>query len=183
MRITTEISIDMGHRVTNHGGKCRSLHGHRYRIEATLWSPAMFSSGEQEGMVMDFGFLKALMMEIIDVPCDHGTCLWIKDPQLIHALGPLANSYKSAVQANGFATGMWEWGKLYAVDFVPTAENLAYHWFQRLLLQVDTDIGARKGYLYSVTVWETPNCRAIYKITGKDSDKCPELTRASLRVG
>ena len=33
MLITKEIEIDAAHRVPNHKSKCRTFHGHRYRIE------------------------------------------------------------------------------------------------------------------------------------------------------
>src|SRR4051812_45172843 len=77
--IAREIGIDMGHRVTFHGSKCRNLHGHRYTIQATCRGP-LFVEGEQQGMVLDFGFLKEIMMKEIDEPCDHGMALWVDDP-------------------------------------------------------------------------------------------------------
>ena len=54
--ISREISIDAGHRVTEHTSKCRNLHGHRYTIQAWCSGP-LFSEGEQGGMVLDFGFI------------------------------------------------------------------------------------------------------------------------------
>jgi 6-pyruvoyltetrahydropterin/6-carboxytetrahydropterin synthase len=167
MRISREIGIDMGHRVTNHGSKCRNLHGHRYRIEATLHGP-LAQEGEEEGMVMDFGFLKDLMMKEIDGPCDHGTCLWIRDPELGRALGPSFMSAHDKVAELGYLETEWVWGKLYLVPFVPTAENLARHWYQRLMRPVLDHIGAGGGTLYSVRVWETPNCNAVYAATAAD---------------
>src|SRR4051812_9687285 len=76
---TREIGIDMGHRVTNHGSKCRNVHGHRYTIEATITGD-LIPDGASEGMVMDFSFLKEEMMREIDEYCDHALCLWVKDP-------------------------------------------------------------------------------------------------------
>jgi 6-pyruvoyltetrahydropterin/6-carboxytetrahydropterin synthase len=166
-RITREIGIDMGHRVTNHGSKCRNLHGHRYTIEATLHGPIV-ESGEEEGMVMDFGFLKDVMMREIDTPCDHGTCLWIRDPILIHELGPTYLTEHDKVQSDTYVLTEWKWGKLYLLNVVPTAENLARHWYQRLLRPVLDHIGKQGGMLYSVRVWETPNCNAVYAATATD---------------
>ena len=60
--ITREIGIDMAHRVTHHGSKCKNIHGHRYTIHAMVKGP-LFESGEQQGMVLDFGFLKEEMMK------------------------------------------------------------------------------------------------------------------------
>ncbi len=170
MKITREIGIDMGHRVTNHGGKCKNLHGHRYRVEATLSAPTVMDAGESEGMVMDFGFIKQLMMDVIDGFCDHGMCLWVKDPELIHALGPMAESYVKEVNEKGYLGCSWAWGKLYIVDFVPTAENLAAHWAYRLIHGVDSAIGSNGGRMHSVKVWETPNCSAVHELDEDDFD-------------
>ena len=36
---TRRIEWDMGHRVPEHGGKCRTPHGHRYVAEVTVRGP------------------------------------------------------------------------------------------------------------------------------------------------
>ncbi len=167
MIITRELSIDMGHRVTNHGGKCKNLHGHRYRIEASVFSDGLVPAGEEEGMILDFGFLKEMMMKEIDGPCDHGMCLWYKDPQLSRSLGPLYQTISRAVELTGHVETSWQWGKLYVLDTVPTAENLARHWFLRLVPLVKEHLqnnGIKYGYLSKVVVWETPNCSATYHV-------------------
>lgn len=166
-RISREIGIDMGHRVTLHGSKCRNLHGHRYRIIVTL-EGKLAKVGAQDGMVMDFGFLKDLMIEHIDAPCDHGTTLWMEDGQLAHALGPSYHMVLGLVDKKGYAETSWEWGKLYVVPFTPTAENLARHWFHRLLDPVYA-VSERRARVHSVTVWETPNCSAEYSVPWESS--------------
>lgn len=158
--ITREIGIDMGHRVSLHGSKCRNLHGHRYTIKVTLRG-SLARQGEESGMVMDFGFLKDLLMQHIDAPCDHGVTLWVDDPDLLHALGPKAESLRALVKSNGHATTTWTWGKLYVVNFTPTAENLARHWFERLNIPV-TEVSKGRAMVQSVLVNETPNCSAEY---------------------
>jgi len=162
--ITREIGIDMGHRVTYHGSKCRNLHGHRYTIQATCVGP-LFVEGEQQGMVLDFGFLKEEMMSQIDEPCDHGTCLWIDDPfvQSFITLEQLDQATYS-LSASGYWLGYGNFGKLYLVPFVPTAENLAKHWFERLSPRVRMRTDGH-GWLKQVKVWETPSCSAEYPAT------------------
>ncbi len=159
--ISREIGIDMGHRVTHHEGKCKNLHGHRYTIQVTL-EGSVASKGSQDGMVLDFGFLKELMMDLIDAPCDHGTCLWVDDHELAHALGPGYGGARKQVLANGYALTQWVWGKLYVLDRVPTAENLAYHWYCRLAEPV-VERSHGRARIQSIKVWETPNCSAEYK--------------------
>lgn len=174
--ITREIGVDMGHRVTHHGSKCRNLHGHRYTIQATCEGP-LFKEGEQQGMVLDFGFLKEEMMNEIDEPCDHGMCLWSQDSwanvlvfdymtkeQEKEALAKIICHDYVSIQINdkGDNTG----GKYYIVPFVPTAENLAKHWFERLAPRVKerTD---NQSTLKKIKVWETPNCSAEYHAVSK----------------
>lgn len=163
--ITREIGIDMGHRVTYHGSKCRNLHGHRYTIFATCEGP-LYTDGEQQGMVLDFGFLKEEMMAEIDEPCDHGTCLWIDDPLLSIMVPKLADqlNIRERVEKKGYQTYTGSsFGKLYLVSFVPTAENLAKHWADRLTPRI-LDRTEGQARLHGVKVYETPNCSAEYLV-------------------
>lgn len=152
---TRTIGIDAGHRVTNHGSKCKNVHGHRYKIEATVIG-ALHAEGEQQGMVLDFGFLKELMMQEIDVPCDHGLILWSEDP-----LVRLWCTEYFIMSTRWQLVHVENIGKIYLMDSVPTAENLARHWFDRLAGCVLTK-SKGLGRLKRVTVWETPYCVASY---------------------
>lgn len=136
--ITRKIEIDAGHRVPDHRSKCKNIHGHRYVIEAVC-EGGLFESGEQRGMVLDFGFLKQLMVEHIDEPCDHGLILAKDDPLRAMRLE----------------------GKFYWIDGPPTAENLARHWFERLRNPVKAQ-SQENARLVKMRVWETPNCFAEY---------------------
>jgi len=162
--ITREIGIDMGHRVTNHHSKCQSVHGHRYRIIAECLG-LLQTRGSSEGMVVDFGFLKDLMMKEIDTPFDHGLCLWNQDPLVPWMV---TNEYDPDDVREGMAlTGAFACttkaaGKVIVVPDVPTAENLARIWFHRLGRKVK-DLTQGYARLESVTVWETPNCAAVYR--------------------
>lgn len=170
--IVREIGIDAGHRVTHHGSKCRNLHGHRYTVQAVCEGP-LFAEGEQQGMVLDFGFLKEEMMDIIDAHCDHGMILWIKDPWVPVLLG--LTDLELEAEAHNVETEGWvlhegcghtheHGGKFYIVPFVPTAENLAAHWFERLTPRVKARTN-NQATLKRVIVWETPNCSATYPST------------------
>lgn len=138
--ITREIGIDAAHRVPDHQSKCHNIHGHRYRIEATVKGP-LVGQGQETGMVMDFGFIKDEMMKAIDEPADHAMILYTNDP--------LADKIKVVC------------GKLLEVDFVPTAENLAAYWYKQLrdIIHQRTQGSA---WLKCITVHETPNCRSTF---------------------
>ncbi len=157
-KITRQIGIDMGHRVPDHGSKCRSPHGHRYTIEATC-EGKLHSEGEETGMVMDFSFLKEEMMQAIDAPFDHAFCIWSGD-QKMHDMFflPLSDDlFGIAVREVTTVEGF----KVIVIDVVPTAENLAAVWFNELVDRVDRRTKG-EARLLCVKVWETPNCWAQY---------------------
>ena len=86
--ITRSIGVDYGHRVMTHGSKCKSIHGHRGTIEVTCTGSSLHQSGEQSEMVLDFGFLKEVMMNVIDKSIDHGFVACIDDKELLTHLLP-----------------------------------------------------------------------------------------------
>ncbi len=163
--ITREIGIDAGHRVMTHGSKCRNLHGHRYKIQATCIANELHTEGEQTDMVLDFGFLKEEMMNEIDSPCDHGFIFCIDDPWLANFLDyESRRAARTVIKRGGccpISADHSEMGKLYVVPFIPTAEKLAEHWFMRLAPRVAERSGA-KASLLRMCVWETPNCYAEF---------------------
>lgn len=169
--ITRRIEIDAAHRVPLHGSGCRALHGHRYVIEATC-TGTLYQGTEQDGMVLDFGFLKQEMMAIIHRTCDHGLILQRTDP-LIEVLSSRVYREISMLQRIQTAPTKpffysdildWERGlKFYILSDAPTAENLARHWYLRLAPRVK-EISNGNAALANVRVFETPNCCAIYPL-------------------
>jgi len=167
--ITRKIEIDAGHRVQTHGSKCRNIHGHRYTVEAVC-KGFLYLEGEQTDMVVDFGFLKTCMMDIIDVGCDHGFILSIQDQQLcpvfIHDFGRHVSAIQKACDEKGYWNSQesdvetLQGTKIYVVQGIPTAEVLAQHWYQRLKEEVQKKFG--KDILHQVRVYETPNSCAVY---------------------
>lgn len=137
MRISREIEINAAHRLMHHAGQCSNIHGHRYRIIATV-------EGEQgdNGMVADFADLKDAMLRCIDDPCDHATIACTSDEVM--------NTVSAALT---ISTDHEQ--KFYWVQFETTVENLAEHWFALLCYQV---VG-----LVELTVYETPTCSATYR--------------------
>ena len=163
--IARQIGIDMGHRVPDHGSKCRSPHGHRYTIEAVCRGD-LATAGVESGMVMDFGFLKEEMMRVIDEDCDHAFCMATHDLPMLDMfglnIGAPAKDILDTVDLDGFwaGTNVHRY-KVYVVPFTPTAENLAQHWFERLAAAVAVRTNGR-AVLDRVKVWETPNCWSEY---------------------
>lgn len=167
--IRRRIEIDAAHRVPHHGSKCFNMHGHRYVIEAVC-AGDVISDGEQRGMVMDFSFLKECMVNAIYNPCDHGT-IFFKDDIVLRNI--MVGHYptwtpkdlgEEVIPRTLVLPGGW---KLYVIDHVPTAENLAAIWFAEVQIQIDqwfarNDPGRVPPRLTRLDVWETPNCVASY---------------------
>jgi 6-pyruvoyltetrahydropterin/6-carboxytetrahydropterin synthase len=164
--ISRQIEIDAGHRVTYHGSKCKNLHGHRYKIVATCSGP-LFQHGEQQGMVLDFGFLKDEMVQQIHNFCDHAMILWIDDPLTPLMLENSDISFhdaKEKVAQTGYVhTHNSLGGALYVIGNVPTAEVLAQHWYNRLSGRIQ-DRSSSQAELIAIEVHETPNCIARYPL-------------------
>jgi len=148
--IRRRIEIDAAHRVPDHRSKCFHVHGHRYVIEAEC-EGHLYPEGEQKGMVLDFGFLKQMMIEEIHDPCDHGFIIYSRDDVLQEQL----QIHPSEVPPPLL--------KVFWVDSVPTAENLARVWYNRLAPRVDK-FTAGKAHLKCLRVWETPNSLAVYPV-------------------
>ena len=144
MLISKTIEIDMGHRVPNHKSKCRNLHGHRYKIEVGVDDKVIDTKGSSdEGMVIDFGDLKEIMMKNIDEVFDHSFMMSIEDE-----LYPIFVDIKKEFEQ-----------KINFVHFIPTVENIAKYFYEILELELEK----KKIKLHHIKIWETPNSTAIYK--------------------
>lgn len=170
MEISKHIEIDMGHRVTNHGGQCRNCHGHRYRIELFATGPIV-ESGSSEGMIADFSVLKSLLMEVVHQQFDHAFCVWVKD-RLVNVLMADLHAavayglYASDVFQVRQVEGIEGFGKLVVFSHTPTAENLAALWLMmcsvkltkwKIIAHRDGDLSLDNVVLSRIKVWETPS--------------------------
>jgi 6-pyruvoyltetrahydropterin/6-carboxytetrahydropterin synthase len=68
-RVTKIFSFEAAHRLPNHSGKCKNLHGHSYKLEVTVIGEAKKQKNvSDEGMVIDFGELsKIIKTHVVDV--------------------------------------------------------------------------------------------------------------------
>lgn len=160
--ITRQIGIDAGHRIPNHLSKCRNIHGHRYQIYVTI-SGEIEREGSEQGMAggMDFSFLKEEMMDKIDKYCDHCLILWIDDPLLDHLVDRTNPDNLIYVSPTQLIYNSQISGRICVINYVPTAENLARHWYDELEKSIfQRSYG--KATLAGIRVDETPNCSAHY---------------------
>lgn len=69
-RICKAFTVESGHLLSKHSGKCRFPHGHSRRIEVVLESDEL----DQQDMVCDFKRLKEALQAFIE-QYDHSMCL------------------------------------------------------------------------------------------------------------
>jgi 6-pyruvoyltetrahydropterin/6-carboxytetrahydropterin synthase len=145
--INKEVQFDTGHRVPGHASKCRHPHGHRYRVVAHCTGVIIDEAGApDEGMLVDFGDLKALLTEHVHDVFDHAFVCHVDDPLL-----PILIEAGAEI---GF-------DRVVAFPLVPTAENFARWIYHRL----EPIIGGHwRGNLTldRIEVWETPTSCATF---------------------
>jgi len=100
-QVTKVIEFSYGHRLLNHDGKCRHLHGHNGMIEVDLGAETL----DKMGMVIDFSRVSEVVKTWVDEHLDHKMLLRHDDP-----MTPI-------LQAAG--------EPLFVMDENPTAENIA----------------------------------------------------------
>ena len=106
--ITKEVYFCYGHRLMNHPGKCRNLHGHSVKASITIKAEQL----NEQGMVCDFADIKECAKKFIDQQLDHNFLLH-KDDAII----PLLKQQNE---------------RFLALDEHPTAEILAKIIFQHI---------------------------------------------------
>ncbi len=67
MFLTKKFTFDSAHKLPNHKGKCKNLHGHTYVLEVTIRGGV----DEKTGMVMDFKDIKEVVSELVLEKIDH----------------------------------------------------------------------------------------------------------------
>lgn len=65
-RVTRAFAFESAHQLPWHGGKCKRLHGHNYRLEVTVEGPL-----DQNGVVVDFDELRDVVQREVVEHYDH----------------------------------------------------------------------------------------------------------------
>ncbi|MSS76785.1 MAG: 6-carboxytetrahydropterin synthase [Methyloglobulus sp.] len=106
--ITKEVYFCYGHRLMNHQGKCRHLHGHSVKAAISITQQTL----NEQGMVCDFADIRECVEAYIDQYLDHNFLLHKDDPLI------------PALKANN--------ERFWALDEHPTAEVLSKMIYQHL---------------------------------------------------
>lgn len=139
MNITAERyhDISCGHRVVGHEGKCKTLHGHNYRVHFVVGAPEL----DGLGRVLDFTAIKESLCMWLENNWDHRMLIWAKDPML-----PVLEKLDRSVVV---------------LPFNPTAENMAHFLLKVIGPQQLLNSGIT---LVEVRVEETRKCTATAKL-------------------
>ena len=140
-RVEKRFTLPIGHRLSKHGGRCKSIHGHNFSVLIGVKSPKL----NENDMVIDFSDLKTIVNGYLD-QFDHCLMLNECDP-----MGAVVESVK-------------EYIRMKRVPFEPTAERLAeeiYYSIEKVLVEkygssVDS---IQMDY---VVVFENENSKATY---------------------
>ena len=144
-RIRRWVETDTGHRVPNHKSKCRHMHGHRYRWEAELEGDVVTLGGvSEEGMLMDFSDVSAILNEYIHDVVDHSFIVYERDKEALVALSHMGDEHRTLI-----------------VPFIPTAENLAKWAFEKVEPHISSTYG-NSLKLHAFHVRETPKSWASW---------------------
>lgn len=134
--LKTQESFDSAHFLRGYDGKCRNIHGHRWKVEVQVSSAELCEDGQYREMVVDFKKLKEDLKEEVDY-FDH---------TLIIEKGTLKSKTLEALKEEEFIVR--------EVDFRPTAEKFAGYFYEKM---------SNRGYsVKMISVYETPNNCASY---------------------
>jgi 6-pyruvoyltetrahydropterin/6-carboxytetrahydropterin synthase len=99
MKIAKEFRWEMGHRLPEHFGKCKNIHGHSYRMIVELEGDV-----KDSGMLMDYYDLKKIVEPIVE-KLDHSFMVYKDDKEIISFLEKMKS-------------------KMIVVNFQSTVENI-----------------------------------------------------------
>lgn len=133
---TRRIEFDAAHRVFEHEGKCKNLHGHRYVIEASFTANGL----DALGRVVDFGVIRELLGKWIDDNWDHNTILFECDKTLGKSITAI--------------TGQ----NIFYLPTNPTAENMAAYLLEEICPKIFANLGV---HCVAIRLYETPNCSVL----------------------
>lgn len=141
LSITKIFTFEAAHALLGYDGLCANIHGHSYRLEVTVCSPALDSvepgryiesdkADPKNGMLFDFSELKKCVNQSIVDVFDHALIL---------------NREGNAEIGEMLKT---RYQKVFCVPFQPTSENLLLDFAQRLQAVLPEKIRLKRMRLY-----------------------------------
>lgn len=141
---TKEFIFDAAHMLSGHGGLCKNLHGHTYKVEVTtrlMGSDDVMPYGPAAGMIIDFKDLKERLNADIFSNLDHA-----------YIYNSLGGEDENKIADLCKSLGM----RVYDMAMRPTAENMAEYF----LAMANTSLQDLPVDVVKVRVYETPTSYA-----------------------
>lgn len=132
--LQSEFSFDSAHFLKGHDGKCKNLHGHRWRVVVSIQGEVI-KEGPKKGMIIDFTDFKNYLKKIEET-LDHK--FLVED-------GSLQDTTLTALENEGF--------EIITVPFRTTAENMAKWLYEGI---------SEDFNVVCVKIYETPNNCFMY---------------------
>ena len=145
-----EESFDSSHFLRGHSGKCKNLHGHRWKIQYGLKAEKLIESGSSKGMIIDFTDIKNIIKSYFD-RYDHALLLTVDNAEI-------SKEEKAFIDAcNGMDF------KIINLPCRTTAENMSKLFFYEIGELLKEKVKDNNFSLSYITVYETPNNKATYR--------------------
>ena len=146
VRVTKEFNFEMAHALWDYDGLCKNLHGHSYKLFATVIGvPIAEKSSTKLGMVIDFGDLKKIVKNTIVDVFDHSVVLNKNAP------------------TKDFIHTKQMFDRIHLLDYQPTCENMVVDFAMQIkgLLPAGVE-------LYSLKLYETAtSCAEWFAVDNK----------------
>jgi 6-pyruvoyltetrahydropterin/6-carboxytetrahydropterin synthase len=138
MKISKEFRWEMGHRIPEHDGLCRNIHGHSYKMIVEVAGDI-----KNNGMIIDFYDLGLIVKPVLD-ELDHSFLCERRDEVMIEFLK--VNKMKYCI-----------------TDFSSTVENICTYLAEVFLSKIDRTKYPNIKSL-TVKIFETPNSYAEHSV-------------------
>ncbi|MDO5038567.1 6-carboxytetrahydropterin synthase [Clostridium sp.] len=143
-----EESFDSSHFLKGHSGKCKNLHGHRWRVKYGLKAENLIESGSSKGMIIDFSDIKNIIKEYFK---NYDHALIFTDENVTNE----ERIFIDACRRMNF--------KIVNISVRSTAENMCKLFFCELENELSKVIKNKNFKIDYITVYETPNNKATYR--------------------
>ncbi len=154
MKITRKGNFDSMHRVVDHPGKCRNIHGHTY-----LYEVSVETEDTGIGYGMDFADIKTAISNYVDTYLDHGSILNPADKDIIKLCKDMDSKYYVMQSPDG------------REYMNPTAENISREMYFTLQKMLERKNIAGFKWISNIRLFETPNCYVDYSKLDADAQE------------
>lgn len=141
------------HRLPDHPGLCRNLHGHSY----AMWVELEGTAGA-DGMLVDFHEIKRVVAPLVEA-WDHATLVWEDDADLLGVLKALQMKH-------------------YVLPAVPTAETISAYAARHIERRAGKALRASGAERVRVRVFETETCYAESSVALAEPAPTPRVPDA-----